>query len=103
MAILGIDYGSKKIGLARSDDQNKMALPLEILLNTSKSEVLVRLEQIFREHQIKTIVVGVPVSFQNGGKKTFWRQVDLQNQQMKEVLWLVMIKRAWGKWLKIRF
>ncbi len=86
MAILGIDYGSKKIGLARSDDQNKMALPLEILLNTSKSEVLVRLEQIFREHQIKTIVVGVPVSFQNGGKKTFWRQVDLQNQQMKEVL-----------------
>lgn len=86
MAILGIDYGAKKIGLAKSDDQNKMALPLEILANTNKPEVLARLKDVCQQNDIDRIICGVPVSLQNGGKKTFWRQKDLQNKQMKEVL-----------------
>ena len=86
MSILAIDYGAKKIGLAKSDEQNKMALPLEIIFNTGPGDVLRRLNQVCEANGIELIVVGVPVSFQNGGKKTFWRQVDLQNQQMKEVI-----------------
>ena len=93
MPILAIDYGAKKIGLAKSDEQNRMALPLEILRHNSKDEILTRLKKIIIDHEIKTVVVGVPVSFQNGNKKTFWRQVDLQNQQMKDVLEFV-------RWLK---
>ncbi|NUM25034.1 MAG: Holliday junction resolvase RuvX [Candidatus Buchananbacteria bacterium] len=86
MSILAIDYGAKKIGLAKSDDQNKFALPLGIISHTSKPATLAVLKKTCAEHAVEKIVVGVPVSFQSGGKKTFWRQVDLQNEQMKEVL-----------------
>jgi len=93
MAILGIDYGAKKIGLAKSDDKQKIALPLEILSNTGKADVLFRLKEVCQEYEISKIVVGVPVSLSSGKEKTFWRQKDLQNKQMKEVLGFV-------SWLK---
>ncbi|MDX9893149.1 MAG: Holliday junction resolvase RuvX [Patescibacteria group bacterium] len=93
MAILGIDYGAKKIGLAKSDQLKSFALPLKVLANTGREKVLLELKKICQENEIEAIVVGVPVSFQNGDKKTFWRQKDLQNQQMKEVL-------AFITWLK---
>jgi len=86
MAILGIDYGAKKIGLAKSDDKQKIALPLEILPNTGKADVLFRLKEVCQQYEISKIVIGVPISLANGKTKTFWRQKDLQNKQMKEVL-----------------
>ena len=86
MSILGIDYGAKKIGLAKSDENNKLALPLDIIFDKTKEEILEKLKQIISEHNIGKIVVGVPVSMQNKGNRTFWRQKDLQNKQMKEVL-----------------
>ena len=86
MSILGIDYGAKKIGLAISDEENRLALPLEILANTNKKEVLAKLLQICRDHNITKIVIGVPISLAAEKRQTFWRQKDLDNRQMKEVL-----------------
>lgn len=86
MSILGIDYGAKKIGLAKSDDEQRLALPLEILANTGRQNVLTRLKEICQEYNIDRIVIGVPISLQSGKQKTFWWQKDLQNKQMKEVL-----------------
>ena len=86
MSILGIDYGRKKIGLAVSDEGHRLALPLEVLIGQNQSQIKARLELICQQNQIEKIIVGVPVSMQNGSKKIFWRQVDLQNQQMKKVL-----------------
>ncbi len=93
MSILGIDYGSKKIGLAISDEQNKMALPLLVLFDRSREEIKKQLEEIGQNRQVEKIVVGVPLSFQNSKANTFWRQKDLQNAQMKEVLGFI-------QWLK---
>jgi len=93
MSILGIDYGAKKIGLAISDGQDKLALPLEILINTDSKSVLKRIEEVCQNYKIKKIIIGVPVSFSGQKKETLFREVDLQNQQMKEVL-------AFVDWLK---
>ncbi len=93
MAILGIDYGVKKIGLAKSDHYNKIALPLEILINKSREELLFYLKNICTEYGVKKVVVGVPVSMQHSEKKTFGRQKNLNNKQMQEVLRFV-------NWLK---
>jgi len=86
MTILGIDYGAKKVGLAISDEKKQMALPLKILLNTDNNQIFDQIKEICEKNSVEKIVVGVPVSMGNGKTKTFWRQVDLQNQQMKEVL-----------------
>ncbi|MFA5022444.1 MAG: Holliday junction resolvase RuvX [Patescibacteria group bacterium] len=93
MAVLGIDYGAKKIGLAKSDDQNNMAFPLEILFNTGRADILKRIKEVCGQNQIEKIIVGVPVSFTAKKKEGLLRPVDLDNQQMKEVL-------AFIDWLK---
>ena len=56
MRILGIDYGSKRIGLALSDEGRQFAMPL-IVLNSNKNpldEVL----KIVKEKEISEIVMG---------------------------------------------
>lgn len=85
MTILSIDYGAKKIGLAKSDGAESMALPLDIIPHTSKAEVLEKINNICQENDIGKIVVGVPVSLSNG-KKDLIREIDSGNKQMKEVL-----------------
>ena len=36
MKYLGIDYGSKKVGVAVSDESNRFAFPLAVLENSTK-------------------------------------------------------------------
>jgi len=93
MSILGIDYGAKKIGLAVSDEQDKLALPLEVLINANAGGVLQRIEEVCEDYKIKKIIIGVPISLAGQKKEMLFREVDLQNQQMKEVL-------AFVNWLK---
>jgi len=84
--ILGIDYGAKKIGLAKSDENESMALPFDIIPNKSKQEVKQKLLEVCEQNDISKIVVGVPVSFSKGKSQELIRDVDLENEQMKEVL-----------------
>ena len=82
MSILGIDYGAKKIGLAISGQNNAMALPLKILPNTGKDDVLKKLQLICQDQEIEKIIIGVPLSLQSDSSE----QKDVPNQQLKEVL-----------------
>ena len=56
MKILGIDYGTKRIGVAVSDESRKFALPLVVVQN---SDIAVReIEEIARQHGATEIVIG---------------------------------------------
>lgn len=56
MRILGIDYGSKRVGVAISDESGKFALPHMVLKN---AETLVGdVEKIARDNNVKEIVIG---------------------------------------------
>lgn len=59
MKYLGIDYGSKKVGFAQSDDDGRIAFPLMISPNdkTLMKDTL----EIIREMKIGTVVVGESV------------------------------------------
>ena len=58
---LGIDYGTKRIGLAISDENNTMAFPKEIVLNGP--ETLKRLGEIIKKEGVTDIVIGESVDF----------------------------------------
>lgn len=60
--ILGIDYGSKHIGLAMAEEGSKLVLPAGVIENVSQEKVLNELEKIIQEKDIKSIVVGLPLS-----------------------------------------
>ena len=54
--ILGIDYGTKRIGIAVSDENGKLAFPKAILPNDKK--VFEKLDEVLKKENIIEIVVG---------------------------------------------
>lgn len=60
--ILGIDYGSKRIGVAISDPLQILATELGIIDNLSIDQVLDDFSKIFAHYQIEKIVIGLPLN-----------------------------------------
>lgn len=59
--ILALDYGDARVGVAITDPLNITAQGLEtIQRNNSDKIVLRRLDEIFEQYQVDTIVVGMP-------------------------------------------
>ncbi len=61
MRILGVDYGERKIGIALSDYTNTIATPL-CVIDVQKSDPIKEIDNIVKEHDIKKIVVGMPIN-----------------------------------------
>ena len=57
---LGIDFGTRRIGLALSDPTGTLASPLPFLENTGAREVVSRLKELVENKGIETVVVGLP-------------------------------------------
>ncbi len=61
MRFLGIDYGTKRIGLAISDENSFMAFPKEIVLNDKST--LDKIREVIKKENISEIVIGESVDF----------------------------------------
>ncbi|MBW3594947.1 MAG: Holliday junction resolvase RuvX [Actinobacteria bacterium] len=57
--VLGVDPGTKRIGLAIADTETRFAHPLVVLDATATS--IDRIVEIANEHDVVTIVVGKPI------------------------------------------
>src|SRR3954471_2994927 len=60
MRILGLDHGTKRIGIAVSDELKMIAQPLEFIEDEPFAKFLERLKQIIREKEVELIIVGLP-------------------------------------------
>ena len=67
MRKLGIDYGSKYIGLAISDRSNTVAHSKEVLTRTDLKKDLETIQDYIKKYEIDEIVVGMPTSL-NGSQ-----------------------------------
>jgi putative holliday junction resolvase len=60
MRILALDHGTKRIGVAVSDELKIIAQPLEYIPAEPFAEFLARLEQLLKEKQVELVLVGMP-------------------------------------------
>ncbi len=60
MRILALDHGTKRIGVALSDETATLAQPLEFIAAEPLAKFLDRLRQIVKEKQVREILVGLP-------------------------------------------
>ena len=60
--LLGIDLGSKRIGISISDYNQKIATPLQTLEKSKQVKLIDELESIIEENDIKGIIVGNPIN-----------------------------------------
>lgn len=65
MRIMGLDYGSRTVGVAVTDDLLLTAQPVETIKRDSENKLrrtLARIEEIIREKEVGEIVVGLPLN-----------------------------------------
>jgi putative Holliday junction resolvase len=60
MRALGIDLGEKRVGLALSDPDGRVALPLKTLSRRNDRTLLREIAAIAAEHGVELLVVGEP-------------------------------------------
>jgi putative Holliday junction resolvase len=60
MRILALDHGTKRIGVAVSDELKMIAQPLEYILAEPFAGFLDRLKAILHEKEVELILVGMP-------------------------------------------
>ena len=60
--LLGIDLGTKRIGIAISDYNQKIATPLQTLEKSKQDKLIDELESIITEYDIKGIIIGNPIN-----------------------------------------
>jgi putative Holliday junction resolvase len=60
MRILALDHGTKRIGIALSDELKMIAQPLEYVLTEPIADFFVRLKEIIREKEVELILIGMP-------------------------------------------
>jgi len=65
--ILGIDLGEKRVGLAISDPSQMIASPLGKLEFKTEQQLIVEIEAVVKQKEVKEIVVGYPL--RTSGKK----------------------------------
>jgi putative Holliday junction resolvase len=58
---LGIDYGAKRIGLALSDPEGRLAVPLATLQRKDDRSALREIARIARREEVGRFVVGEPL------------------------------------------
>lgn len=68
MRIMGLDYGSKTVGVAISDPLGITAQGIEIIRRekeTKLRQTLARIETLIKEYEVETIVLGFPKNMNN--------------------------------------
>ena len=60
MRILALDHGTRRIGVAVSDELQVIATPLEYIPAEPFADFLTRLKEIIREKEIELIIIGMP-------------------------------------------
>ena len=60
--LIGLDLGSKRIGVSICDEKQLIATPLKTINRNSLNELISELKMIINENDIKGIVVGNPLN-----------------------------------------
>lgn len=80
---MGIDYGTKRMGIALSDELKMIAQPYEFILAKPIESFLDRLGAIIREKEVERIVIGMPLNM-NGSHGFAADKVDVLIEKLKE-------------------
>ena len=94
MRIMALDYGSKTVGVAVSDELGLTALPLETIKREKENKLrktLARIEEIIKEKSISLIVLGKPLNMDDSEgeriEKSLAFKEALEKKTGLEVLW----------------
>lgn len=81
MRIMGLDYGSKTVGVAISDPLGLTAQGIEIIRRKSEDKLrqtLARIEELIGSYQVEAIVLGFPKNMNNTIGDRAWKSLEFK-------------------------
>ena len=109
MRILGIDYGTRHVGLAVSDASRLVAQGLDTIHYKGSVDFLIRkIGEVVHRHQVTEVVVGLPLNM-NGTRGEKAKEAESFAGRLKETLHLPVelwderlttasVKRDFSRW-----
>ncbi len=83
--LIGIDPGKKRIGVAISDEDRKVATPYTTIIKKNYSEFLIKIKKIVIENNIKGIVIGNPINMDGSPSPSSQSAKDLAISLSKDI------------------
>ena len=83
--LIGLDLGSKRIGVSICDEKQSIATPLKTINKTSTDNLINELKMIIEENSIKGIIIGYPINMDGTLGRSAQSVHDVSNNLEKKL------------------
>jgi putative Holliday junction resolvase len=70
MRVLGIDFGTRRVGLAMSDPEGRLVFPRPAIERTTRDSLFAALIHMVADEGVEAVVVGLPLTLDGGDSLT---------------------------------
>ena len=81
--LIGLDLGSKRIGISICDERQSVATPFKTINKTNINDLISQLKEIINENNIKGIIIGNPINMDGSLGKSSQSVKDTGNNISK--------------------
>ena len=83
--LIGLDLGSKRIGVSICDEKQLIATPYKTILKSKNTELIEELKNIIQENDIKAIIIGYPLNMDGSSGSSAQSVNDVSKNIDKEI------------------
>ena len=83
--LIGLDLGSKRIGVSICDEKQSIATPFKTINKTNTNELIDELKKLIEEYNIKGIVIGNPINMDGTFGRSSQSANDVSNNIDKAI------------------
>ena len=83
--LIGLDLGSKRIGVSISDEKQSIAIPFKTINKTNTNELIKELKKLINEYDIKGIIIGNPINMDGSLGRSAQSVNDVSNNIDKAI------------------
>ena len=83
--LIGLDLGSKRIGVSICDERQSIATPFKTINKTNTNELIYQLQEIITEYNIKGIIIGNPINMDGSLGRSAQSVNDVSNNIDKSI------------------
>ena len=83
--LIGLDLGSKRIGVSICDEKQLIATPFKTIHKSKNNELIKELKNIIQENDIKAIIIGYPLNMDGSSGSSAQSVNDVSKNIDKEI------------------
>ena len=77
--LIGLDLGSKRIGVSICDERQSIATPFKTITKSNTNDLILQLKEIITEYGVKGIVIGNPLNMDGSSGRSAQSVNDVSN------------------------